>query len=114
VRSGMIGVMALEHVAVARSKGLSEGRVLVRHVLRNALVPIVTFIGLQMGEILGGAIITETIFVLPGMGLLGLRALRSREFVLIQGIVLVIAVWYVLINFLVDMVVLFLNPKVRY
>jgi len=114
IRSGMLEVLGKDYIRTARAKGIPDRKVNLKHALRNALVPITTFLGLQLGEALGGAIITEVVFVLPGLGLLGLRAILSREFVLIQGAVLVIAVWYTMCNLLVDILVILINPRTRY
>jgi peptide/nickel transport system permease protein len=114
VRSGMLDVLAEDYIRTARSKGLSERRVLLQHALRNLLIPIVTVIGLQLGSLLGGAIITETVFAWPGVGTVVYRAIGSRDYPLIQAAVLVVSVYFVFINLAVDLLYAYLDPRIRY
>jgi ABC-type dipeptide/oligopeptide/nickel transport system permease component len=113
-RSTMLDVLSQDFVRTARAKGLRERVVTYRHALRNALIPIVTLVGLELGGLLAGAFIVETVFAYPGMGLLGIQALQMRDFPLIQGIVLVTATVYVVANLLVDVLYGVLDPRIRY
>jgi peptide/nickel transport system permease protein len=112
-RSAMIEVASRDFVRSARGKGLSPARVLFRHVLGNALIPIVTMIGIQFGYLLGGAVIVEQIFALPGVGRQVLTAIGAREYAVVQSTVLVIAVAFVLVNFLTDVLYRRIDPRVR-
>jgi ABC-type dipeptide/oligopeptide/nickel transport system permease component len=103
-----------EYVTTARAKGLAEWRVLTAHALRNALIPVVTVVGLQFGGLLGGAVIIETVFARQGIGRVAVLAITGRDFPLIQGIVLFAAVVYVLVNLGVDMLYAWLNPQIRF
>ena len=113
-RSSVLEVLGAGFVATARAKGVTERRVLARHVLRNALIPLVTLVGLQLGGLLSGTLITETIFAWPGLGRLSVNAIQSRDYPLVQGCVLVIALTYVLVNFLTDVAYALLDPRIRY
>lgn len=113
-RSAMLEVLGREYVMTARAKGLRNLTVITKHALRNALIPVVTVIGLQMGTLLGGAIITETIFAWPGVGRLSLQAIQSRDYVLVQASVFVVATVFVLINLVVDILYAVLDPRIRY
>ncbi|MHB1415276.1 MAG: ABC transporter permease [Chloroflexota bacterium] len=112
-RSVMLEVLREDYVRTARSKGLFERRVILGHALRNALVPLVTIIGLTFASLIGGALITETVFNIPGVGRLLITAVLRRDYPLVQGIVLVIAVAYVLINLFIDILYGMLDPRVR-
>ena len=112
-RTAMLDVLGADHVRTARAKGLSELRVLVRHALRNALIPVVTLIGLQIGFLLGGAVVTETIFSWPGIGRLAVGAILSSDFPMAQGTILVLAGGFILINLAVDLIYSLLDPRVR-
>jgi peptide/nickel transport system permease protein len=112
VRASMLEELARDHIRTARAKGLSEEQVIVRHVLRNALIPTVTLLGLQLGFLLGGSIVIEQVFALPGVGRLVLFAINNRDLPLIQGLVLLIAALVVSINFLVDMAYTWLDPRI--
>jgi ABC-type dipeptide/oligopeptide/nickel transport system permease component len=114
VRSSMLEVLNQEYVTTARSKGLSANIVVVRHALKNALIPVVTMLGLQLGALLGGAVITETVFSRPGLGRLAVDAISSRDFPLVQGTVLFAAVVYVLVNIVVDVSYAVIDPRIRY
>ena len=113
VRSSMLEVIHQEYITTARAKGLSEKRIVLRHALKNALVPIVTIIGLQFGALLAGAIITETIFSWPGIGRLLVQAIHSRDYPLVQGCVLVISISYVLINLFTDIAYSYIDPRIK-
>jgi len=112
-RNSMIEVMTANYIRTAYSKGLAEGVVVLRHALRNGLIPIVTILGLQMGALMGGAVVTEQIFVVPGFGRLIVEAVFTRDYPLVQGVVLITASTYVLINLLVDVSYSVLNPRIR-
>jgi peptide/nickel transport system permease protein len=114
VRSSMLEVLRQEYVVTARAKGLAPQLVVVRHALKNALIPAVTMLGLQLGALLGGAVVTETIFSRPGIGRLAVEAILGRDFPLVQGTVLFAATTYVLINLAVDVSYAVLDPRIRY
>ena len=113
VRSSMLEVINLDYVRTARAKGVSEWFVICRHALINAALPLVTVAGLQFGLLLGGAIITETVFAVPGLGRLIVGAIRQLDFPIVQAGVFVIALMVVLVNFAVDMLYVYLNPQIR-
>lgn len=112
-RSSVLEVLRLDHVRTARAKGLSEFRVTLAHGLRNALIPVVTLVGLQIGYLLGGAVVTETIFSYPGIGRLAVGAILSADFPLAQGTILVLAIGFILVNLLVDILYARLDPRVQ-
>jgi peptide/nickel transport system permease protein len=112
-RSAMLDVLHQDYVRMARAKGLSEPKVLIRHALRNASIPIVTIVGLQFGGLLGGAVITETVFAWPGVGRLAVNAVQQRDFPVVQAVTLVIALAFSLINLAVDLLYARLNPRIR-
>lgn len=112
-RSSMLEVLGQDYVRTARAKGLREWLVLMRHALRNALIPIVTVIGINLGILLGGSAVIETVFVLPGVGQLVVRSLYNRDLPVIQGLILYVAVVYVLANLVVDLVYTYLDPRLR-
>jgi peptide/nickel transport system permease protein len=114
VRSSMLDVLKLDYVRTAKAKGLNDRLVVGKHALRNALLPVITVVGLQFGTLLGGAVITETIFAWPGLGRLVVGAISQRDFPVIQGSVIVIAVAISLVNLLVDLSYAVINPKIRY
>jgi peptide/nickel transport system permease protein len=113
-RSSMLEVMCQDYVRTARAKGLTDHIVIIRHALKNALLPVVTVIGLQLGGLLGGALLTETIFSWPGMGLWTYRAILARDYPIVQGAVLVSATIYVFVNLFVDISYAYLDPRIRY
>lgn len=113
-RSSVLEVLRQDYVRTAQAKGLAQKVVLWRHVLKNAFIPVTTVIGLQVGFLLGGAFITETIFAWPGVGRLGVQAIFSRDIPVVQGMVLLVATGFVLINLLVDLVYAWLDPRIRY
>ncbi|MBC8077253.1 MAG: ABC transporter permease [Chloroflexales bacterium] len=112
-RSAMLEVLRQDYVRVARSKGLHDRLVVLRHVLRNTLLPIVTFIGLMFGSLLGGAVVTETVFAWPGVGKMLVDAIFKRDFPVVQGTVIVIGAMYVIINLLIDMLYVYIDPRLR-
>ncbi len=113
-RSSVLNVLGEDHVRVARAKGLCYRTVVVKHGLRNSLIPITTIIGVQFGSLLGGAVIVETVFAWPGIGRLLVDAVNDRDFPLVQGIVLFVSIAFVLVNLLVDLLYAVLDPRVRY
>lgn len=113
-RSTMLDVLSLDYIRTARAKGVAERRVVTRHALRNALLPVVTLIGLQLGLLLSGAVLTETIFALPGLGRLAITSVLARDYPLVQGVVIIAAVVFVLANLLVDVLYAYLDPRIRY
>lgn len=112
-RASMIETMTTDYVRTARAKGLGRGRVLVRYGLRNSLIVVVTIVGLQLGGLISGAVVTERIFALPGFGKLTLDAVFTRDYPVIQAVVLIITVSYILINLAVDILYSVVNPKIR-
>jgi peptide/nickel transport system permease protein len=113
VRGAMLEELSSDYVRTARAKGLSTSAVLFRHALRNALIPIVTILGLQFGTLLAGTIVTETIFSWPGIGRLTVQAISARDYPLLQGCILVIAWSYVVVNFITDVLYSLIDPRVR-
>ena len=113
-RSSMVDVLRQDYVRTARAKGLPPARVDLGHALRNALLPVVTVVGLQFGSLLGGAVLTETVFARPGIGRMLVDAIRSRDLPLVQGTVLFVATGFILVNLLVDLSYAALNPRIRY
>src|SRR5262249_30663735 len=113
-RSSMLEVLGQEYVLTARAKGLVERLVVFRHALRNALIPVVTVAGIQVGYLLGGAVIIEQIFALPGLGTLILNAITQRDYPVVQAGVLFIAASFVLVNLAVDVLYAYLDPKIHY
>ncbi len=113
VRSTMLDVLSQDFIRTAHGKGLSNSVVLFTHALRNALIPVVTVIGLQFGYILGGAVVIETVFSWPGVGLLTIQAIYNRDFPLVQAAVFILAVAIILINMFVDILYSFLDPRIR-
>lgn len=114
VRSSMLEVLRQEYMVTARAKGLREGTVIVRHALKNALIPTITIIGLQVGSLLSGAVLTETIFARQGLGQLTVNAVLRKDFPLVQGCILVTAISYILANLLVDVSYAWFDPRIRY
>ena len=112
-RSSILEVLGLDYVRTARAKGLTEWLVIVKHALKNAAIPIVTVIGLQFGVLLGGAVVTETVFAIPGTGRLIVRAIGQLDFPVVQAGVMTLSLLIVVINFVVDMLYVYLNPQVR-
>lgn len=114
VRSSLLEVLGLDYVKTARSKGIAEYNVIMGHALRNALIPVITVIGLQFGILLGGAVITETVFAWPGIGQLLINSIRQQDFPLAVGAVTIISLIFVVLNLIVDLTYGFLDPRVRY
>ncbi len=113
-RSSMLDVLGQDYITTARSKGLVERVVIYKHALKNALIPVVTVMGLQFGTLLGGAVLTETVFSWPGVGRLMVDSILARDYPVVQGAVLVLAVFFVAINLVVDIIYAFLDPRITY
>jgi ABC-type dipeptide/oligopeptide/nickel transport system permease component len=113
IRTSMLEELGQDYIRTARAKGLAERVVVYRHALRNAMIPIVTVLGLQFGALLAGAIVTETIFAWPGLGRLTIQAISNRDYYLVQGCILVIGLTYVTVNFLTDFLYSAVNPRIR-
>ena len=114
LRSSLLEALAEDYVRTARAKGLPEGRVVRGHVLKNALIPVVTVLGLQLGTLIGGAVITEYVFALPGVGRLVVDAVFARDYPLVQGVVLLIAVGFIASNLVVDLLYGVIDPRIRH
>jgi peptide/nickel transport system permease protein len=113
-RSAMLEVLQQDYVRTARAKGLRERAVVYRHALRNALVPVATIVGIQMGHLLGGAVIIEQIFGLPGVGWMLLQGIYQRDYAVVQGGVLFVAVVFLFLNLSVDLLYAYLDPRIKY
>jgi peptide/nickel transport system permease protein len=114
LRSSLLETLSDDYVRTARAKGLAEAAVVRRHAMKNALIPVVTVMGLQFGGLIGGAVITEYVFALPGVGRLVVDAVFARDYPLVQGVVLLIAVGFIFSNLVVDIVYGWLDPRIRY
>jgi peptide/nickel transport system permease protein len=114
LRSSMLEVIRTEYVTTARAKGLSERPVVLKHALKNALIPTITVMGLQIGFLIGGAIVVETLFAMPGLGTFGIDAIIARDYQQVQGFALITAFAFVGMNLLVDLAYTFLDPRIRY
>ena len=113
-RAGMLDVLSEDYVRTARSKGLQEQSVLVRHALRNAMIPLITVMGLQLGSLLGGTVIVEQVFAWPGVGRLAINAISARDYPVIQAVVFIVSVVFVLVNLAVDLLYGVLDPRIRH
>jgi peptide/nickel transport system permease protein len=113
-RSSLLDVLGESYIRTARAKGVRETIVLYRHALKNAAIPIVTIVGLQLGTMLGGAVITETIFAWPGVGSLSIQAIYNRDLPLVQTSVLIVSIIFILVNFVVDLAYTYLDPRIHY
>jgi len=113
-RASMLGVLSEDYIRTAFAKGLAPRRVLVRHALKNAALPIVTIIGLGFALLIGGAVVTESVFALPGLGRLTVDAIIRRDYPVIQGVILVVSGVYVLLNLVVDLVYVVVDPRIKY
>jgi peptide/nickel transport system permease protein len=114
LRSSMLDVLHQEYMRTARAKGVAEAMVIGRHALRNASLPVITILGLELGGLLGGAVVTETIFAWPGIGKLAVEAVIARDFPIVQAVVLLAAATFVVVNLFVDLLYGFLDPRVRF
>lgn len=113
-RSSMLEVLSKDYIRTAQAKGLKKSVVVIKHALRNALMPVITMVGIQFGAMLGGAVVTETVFAWPGVGRLVINAITQRYFPLVQGGVLMMALIFTVVNLLVDVAYAFVNPRIRY
>lgn len=113
-RSSLLEVLNREYINTARAKGVAERQVILRHAMKNAMIPVVTVVGIQVGRLLGGAIIIEQVFNLPGIGRLAIDAIQQRDYTMIQGVVLFTTFAFVVINLLVDLLYAFIDPRIRY
>jgi peptide/nickel transport system permease protein len=113
VRSGVIEVMNMEYIKTARAKGVREWLVVVKHAFRNACIPVLTVVGLQFGQLLGGAIVTETVFAWPGVATLTVESIRNQDFPVVQCAVVMLALIIVVVNLLVDVAVALIDPRIR-
>ena len=113
-RSSMLEVMRLDYINTARAKGLSHGYIIWKHALKNAAIPVVTIMGLQFGALLGGAVVTETVFSWPGIGRLAIQGIYNRDYPVVQATVFVAAVFFVVVNFVIDLLYTILDPRIRY
>ncbi|MFW6036031.1 MAG: ABC transporter permease, partial [Halothermotrichaceae bacterium] len=113
-RSTMLEVINMDYITTARAKGLKERLVVLKHALKNALIPVVTVVGLQTAALLGGVMLTETIFSLPGLGRLAIQAVQNRDFPIIRGVVLFMALVFVVANLIVDLSYGYFDPRIRY
>jgi peptide/nickel transport system permease protein len=114
LRSSMLEVLGRDYIRTARAKGLAERVVVYRHALRNALIPVITVIGLQFGSLLGGAVIIEQVFSLPGVGRFALEGINLRDYPVVQGTVLFVAAAAVFVNLIVDLLYSLIDPRIRY
>lgn len=113
IRSSVLEVLNEDYIRTAYAKGLSRRQVVLRHALPNALLPVITILGLQLGGLLAGAVITETVFSWPGIGLLTIEAIQTRDYPVVQACVLLISLTYVLVNSLTDLVYALIDPRIR-
>ncbi|SFL89468.1 ABC transporter permease [Halanaerobium salsuginis] len=113
-RSSMLEILKQDYIEMARAKGVSQKILIISHALKNALIPVITVLGIQMGYLLGGSVIIEQIFSLPGIGRLALQAITNRDYILMQGSILFVAAGFVIINLLVDLIYALINPQIRY
>ena len=113
VRTAMLEELGQDYIRTARAKGLPEHVVVFRHALRNAIIPVMTLVGLQFGALLAGAIVTETIFSWPGLGRLTVSAISNRDYALVQGCILAVGLTYILVNLLTDLLYTLANPRIR-
>ncbi|MFN2323602.1 MAG: ABC transporter permease, partial [Trueperaceae bacterium] len=114
VRSALLEVLGRDYVRTAKAKGAAPATVVLRHALRNALIPVVTVVGLQFGALLGGAVIIEQVFSLPGVGRFALEGINLRDYPVVQGAVLLIAAAFIVVNLIVDLIYALVDPRVRY
>ncbi|HBH00616.1 MAG TPA: ABC transporter permease, partial [Candidatus Rokubacteria bacterium] len=113
VRAGVIEVMNMEYIKTARAKGVGERMVVIKHAFRNACIPVITVLGLQFGQLLGGAIVTETVFAWPGVATLTVESIRNQDFPVVQAAVVLLALIIVVVNLCVDLLVGFIDPRIR-
>lgn len=113
IRSTMLEVLSMDYIKTAEAKGTKPWKIVIKHAFRNALLPVITIIGLQFGDLIGGSIVVETVFSWPGIGNLVIKAISQRDFPIVQGVILIVAISFTLINLVVDVLYGFLNPKIR-
>jgi peptide/nickel transport system permease protein len=113
-RSSMLEVLRQDYIRTARAKGLREKLVVFKHAFKNGLIPVITVVGMTLGQLLGGAVITETVFSLPGIGQLVITAIRNRDYPMVQGVLMFISMTYVCANLLVDILYGWLDPRIKY
>jgi ABC-type dipeptide/oligopeptide/nickel transport system permease component len=113
-RSAMLETLAQDYTTTARSKGLKERVVVIKHALKNAMIPIITVVGLQFGLLLGGAVLTETVFAWPGLGRLIVDSILARDYPVIQGAILIFGLLYIMVNLVVDLIYALVDPRIRY
>ncbi len=113
-RSSMLEVLSQDYIRTARAKGITYRRVIFKHALKNAMIPVLTVVGLQLGRLMGGAILTETVFSWPGIGTLVVSAIYGRDYPIVQGVVFVIAFVFIFVNIIVDVLYAYLDPRIRY
>jgi peptide/nickel transport system permease protein len=113
-RSSMLEVMRQDYIRTAWSKGLKERFIIIRHALKNSLIPVITLSGIGLSMVIGGSVIVETVFNIPGMGRLAVTSMQNQDYPYVQGIVLIIAIVIMLVNFLIDLTYGWLDPRIRY
>ena len=113
-RASVLDVLAQDYIRTAQAKGLKERDILTKHALKNAAVPIITIIGIGIGLLISGAVVTETVFAIPGIGRLTVDAILRRDYPVIQGVILIFSAVYVLINLAIDLSYVFFDPRIRY
>lgn len=114
MRSGLLEVLSEDYVRTARAKGVKETLVIMKHALKNSLIPLVTVVGLEFGKLLGGAVVTETVFEWPGVGRLAITAINQRDYPVVQAVVFVLAITFVLVNLFTDVIYSYLDPRIRF
>jgi peptide/nickel transport system permease protein len=114
VRANLLEVLVTDYVRTARAKGVAQNMVVIRHALRNAMIPAITIVGLQLGTLLGGAVVVETVFARQGIGRLLVTAIMAKDFPVVQGVVLLAAAVYLLLNLMIDLTYAFFDPRIRY
>ena len=114
MRSGLLEVLTEDYVRTARAKGVKETLVVMKHALKNSLIPLVTVIGLEFGRLLGGAVVTETVFEWPGVGRLAVTAINQRDYPVVQAVVFVLAITFVLVNLFTDLAYSYIDPRIRF
>jgi ABC-type dipeptide/oligopeptide/nickel transport system permease component len=110
----MLDVLMQDYIRTAKAKGIPYKKIIFKHALKNALIPVITVVGLQLGRLLGGAILTETVFSWPGIGTLVVSAIVNRDYPIVQGVVFIVTVLFILVNLLVDILYAYIDPRIRY
>jgi len=114
MRSGLLEVLSEDYIRTARAKGVKETLVVLKHALKNSLIPLVTVVGMEFGRLLGGAVVTEAVYEWPGVGRLALTAIGQRDYPVVQGVIFVLALTFVLVNLLTDLTYSYLDPRIRF